>query len=89
MSDPITNTQPVSPSSTSTSSSESPSGSSATTSYSTQTELSSLGDLKEKAPQVYDATMMGIAQSMISQMKRSQERLKEIMREGRRQAGIQ
>jgi hypothetical protein len=47
------------------------------------TVIRSLSDLKEKAPKVYDQMMKGIAQTIISQMKHSQERISEMWREMR------
>lgn len=50
------------------------------------TRVNNMSDLKEKAPQVYDAMMLGIATNIINQSKRATERLKQIIREGTRQA---
>lgn len=46
------------------------------------TTVSSLGDLKQKAPELYHYMMLGIATSMIGQMQDDQQRLKQMMREG-------
>lgn len=46
------------------------------------TKISSLQDFKEKAPKVYDATILAIAQNITNDMKHHQDRLKEIMRKG-------
>lgn len=48
----------------------------------TFTKVSSLAELKERAPEVYDVMMKGIAQNIISEMRERQERLKKLMREG-------
>lgn len=50
--------------------------------FSATTQISSLNDLKAKAPEVYDAMLKGIAQNIISEMREAQERLKKKMREG-------
>lgn len=47
------------------------------------TKVSSAADLKEKAPEVWDKMMEGIAQNIISDMRKRQERLKKMMRESR------
>lgn len=46
------------------------------------TMVSSLAELKEKAPDVYKQTLKGIASTILGQMQRSQDRLKKIIREG-------
>ena len=46
------------------------------------TKISSMEDFKEKAPKVYDATILAIAQNITNEMRHHQERLKEIMRRG-------
>ncbi|HEY4831652.1 MAG TPA: hypothetical protein VIH61_03730 [Waddliaceae bacterium] len=48
----------------------------------TFTTVGSLAELKEKAPDVYNMMMQGIAQNIISEMRERQERLKKLMREG-------
>lgn len=45
------------------------------------TKVNSTADLKEKAPEVWDKMMEGIAQNIISDMRKRQERLKKMMRE--------
>ncbi|MBT3394152.1 MAG: hypothetical protein HN411_03460 [Waddliaceae bacterium] len=52
-------------------------------SYTNASTVSSLEDLKKKAKKVYDQMMKGIAQTIITQMRRSQERIKKINRSGR------
>lgn len=47
------------------------------------TKVTSLGDLKEKAPKVYNMMMLGIAVSMINKMHEQDERLKQLWREAR------
>lgn len=48
--------------------------------------ISSLGELKQKAPEVYDAMLKGIAEGICNKMNDHQERLKKIMREATRDA---
>lgn len=50
------------------------------------TTVSSMQDLKLKSPELYNAMMMGIATNIINQSKRATERLKEIIRQGTRNA---
>lgn len=45
--------------------------------------VSSLADLKNKAPKVYDMMMLGIAMSMVNKMHHQDERLKQLWREAR------
>lgn len=52
--------------------------------YSSKTSISSVGDLKSKAPEVYDAMLKGIAQSIISKMRQHQDHLKEMWNKARR-----
>ncbi|MFN4174174.1 MAG: hypothetical protein ACK4HV_03610 [Parachlamydiaceae bacterium] len=47
------------------------------------TQVNSMADLKEKAPEVYRKMMEGIAMKICNQMKDSQERIKEMNRESR------
>lgn len=49
----------------------------------TSTTINSLADLKKKAPEVYDKMMQGIAMTICNEMKAHQERLKQLMRQGR------
>ncbi|ADI38907.1 putative uncharacterized protein [Waddlia chondrophila 2032/99] len=51
--------------------------------YDMDTVISSASDLKEKAPEVWDKMMQGIAQNIIKDMRERQERLKKMMRESR------
>lgn len=51
--------------------------------FDVDTKISSVGDLREKAPKVFDKMMEGIAMNIISKMRKAQERLKEMWREGR------
>jgi hypothetical protein len=57
---------------------------SAGTSLDTAAKVSSMADLKTKAPEVYNGMLMGIATTMIQHMQRQQEHLKQMMREGQR-----
>lgn len=56
--------------------------------YTTATTVKSLEELKRVAPEVYQKMLEGIAMNMISRIKKQSDRLKEIMREGRRRAGL-
>lgn len=46
------------------------------------TQIASMKDLQEKAPEVWDKMMEGIAQNIIKDMRQRQERLKKMWREG-------
>lgn len=48
------------------------------------TTISSVGDLKQKAPKVYDGMLISIATKIVQEMRRSQEHLKKINDEARR-----
>lgn len=61
--------------------------SNAPTSYTSSTKISSLEDLKKKAPKVYDAMLKGICMGVIRDMREHQEHLKEMMRKGREGKG--
>lgn len=50
------------------------------------TTVSSLGDLKNKAPEMYDAFCKTIAQTMLHEMQHDQDELKRRMQEARRDA---
>lgn len=49
------------------------------------TAFRDLKSLQNEYPELYDSIIMGIANNIINDMKRSQERFKEIMREAKRQ----
>lgn len=51
--------------------------------YSSSTKISSLEDLKNKAPEVYNAMLKGLCMTIIRDMREHQEHLKETMRKGR------
>lgn len=51
------------------------------------TTVSSVADLKKKAPEVYNAMLQGIAIHICQEMQHHQSRLKQLMREGRQNAG--
>lgn len=55
-------------------------------SLSAATPIKSLEDLKTKSPKLYEMMMQGIAFNICNEMKDSQERLKEMMRDAERQA---
>lgn len=46
--------------------------------------LRSLGDLKKKAPEVYNAMMQSLAWGICGEMQKHQKRLKELIREGQK-----
>lgn len=50
------------------------------------TPIGSMADLKMKAPELFDAMMRGLAETIVNEMREHQERLKKMMREGQRQA---
>lgn len=52
--------------------------------FTTKTTVSSMSDLKNKAPEVYDAMMMGIMVNIIRDNQDHERRLKEMQREARR-----
>ena len=54
--------------------------------YTSTTQIHSLGQLKEVAPDVYKAMMQGIAQTIVNDMNEHQERLKKMMQEARQQS---
>ena len=54
--------------------------------FNASTAVSTMADLKEKAPEVYKAMMEGIAMHIVNEMKDHQTRLKEIQREAQRNA---
>lgn len=49
----------------------------------TNSTFSSMSQLQEKSPEVYNAMLLGIAQTICGKMADSQKRVKEINREGR------
>lgn len=51
------------------------------------TTVNSLGDLRKKAPKVFGAMMMGIAQNICYDMKHHDDTLKEMMRKARQDSG--
>jgi hypothetical protein len=63
-------------------------GGSQGTGYNSKTTVSSMEELKKKAPEVYNEMIKGIALNMVTKMHRQQERLKQLMREWRRYSGI-
>lgn len=52
--------------------------------YTAATKIGTLAELKKRAPKLYNAMMMGIAQSVCRDMQDHAERLKSLMREGSR-----
>ncbi len=53
-------------------------------SFDMNSTVSSLGELKKKAPEVWNAIMQGIAQNIINDWSNQQARLKQQMEEDRR-----
>lgn len=51
------------------------------------TTVSSLADLKKKAPKVYNAMLQGIGMNICSEMQHHQERLKKMMQKAREDSG--
>jgi len=51
--------------------------------YTSDTRISSMKDLREKAPDVHKAMLEGIGLSIVRRMRMNQERLKKLWREGR------
>lgn len=49
--------------------------------FNSSTRVNSVDDLRKKAPKVYQAMLEGIAWHICGEMKRSQDRLKQMMRE--------
>jgi len=49
--------------------------------YDKDTTISSVAELRTKAPEVYKKMMEGLAMSIIGKMRKSQERLKKMWRE--------
>lgn len=45
------------------------------------TQVNGMGDLKEKAPKVYNAMLQGIAMHIVHEMKQHQDELKKLQRE--------
>jgi hypothetical protein len=50
--------------------------------YTSTTTVTSLADLKKKAPQVYNAMLLGIAQTICDQMQQDQNTLTQLTQEG-------
>lgn len=50
--------------------------------YTASTHISSLEDLKKKAPEVYNQTLKSIGMKVCNDMKRHQDQLKETIRRG-------
>jgi len=48
------------------------------------TTVSSMADLKKKSPKLYNMMMEGIAMDICNDMQHHQDKLKELMDEGRR-----
>lgn len=54
--------------------------------YTTKTRISSLADLKKKAPKVYKAMIMSICQNIITSNQRSNDRLIKAMKQNNKQS---
>lgn len=81
-SEPIS-TKPVQPSADPTTAGHAAQANKSKKDFDIDTKISSVGDLRKNAPEVFDKMMEGIAMSIISRMRKAQERLKEMWREGR------
>lgn len=57
------------------------------TGYTSSTKISSLGNLKAKAPKVYDFMLLSIAQNMCIEFKHAQDRLSRLWKDIRRNSG--
>jgi len=53
--------------------------------FSMGTTISSMTELKERAPEVYDKMLEGIAMTIIKGMRQHMERMKKLMRKSREQ----
>lgn len=51
--------------------------------YTAATTVTSIQDLQTKAPELWHAMLMGIAQNIMGQMREAQQRLKEMMQKQR------
>lgn len=58
----------------------------ATPGFTTETTISSVGKLKEIAPEVYNKMLEGIAMTICNEMKHHQDNIKKIMRDAEREA---
>lgn len=54
--------------------------------FNASTPISSMADLKEKAPELYKAMMEGLAMNIVNEMRQHQEKLKEMQRQAQREA---
>ena len=45
-------------------------------------KFKNIGDMKEKAPELYDKMLKSLASELTNKMRKQQDRLKRIMREG-------
>lgn len=54
--------------------------------FSAATPVTNMADLKEKAPTLYKAMLEGIATSMTNEMKRHQDKIKELNRKAQEDA---
>lgn len=54
--------------------------------YNSMTTIGTMAELKEKAPEVYNAMLQGIGMSICNEMKDHQDRIKKIMRDAERDA---
>lgn len=82
MTDPVSSVNsstPVTPASAAEASKSTSSGQ-----VTSSTNISSIADLKAKAPKVYHQMMLGIATVIVNEMKARQDHIKEIWAEARR-----
>lgn len=74
---------PVAPSSANAATAEAAMSTNASAEATGATKISSLEDLKNKAPKVFHQMMVSLATTMISDMRKHQERLKKLQQKGR------
>lgn len=54
--------------------------------FTAATTISSMNDLRQKAPKIYNAMLQGLATNMVNEMKDHQARIKEMNRKAREDA---
>jgi hypothetical protein len=62
-------------------------GKTAAVPFNGSTPISSLDDLKEKAPELYNAIMQSVAMNIVNDMNDAQQRLKELQDKERQDSG--
>lgn len=82
--DPVSSASSSTATEGATSTSTSPTGTAGE--FNASTQIGSMSDLKDKAPELYKAMMQGLATNICNDMKDHQERLKEMQRQATRDA---